>query len=93
MARRLNVSRLVQQQKHRLDSERLLEEQAGADHLSLCSIGQTASRLEPFDQQAAPDRRPLMNKIFLAVALVVTFAATAAAPAMAEQFPNAYTQR
>jgi hypothetical protein len=34
-----------------------------------------------------------MNKIFLAVALVVTFAATAAAPALAEQFPNAYTQR
>ena len=33
-----------------------------------------------------------MNKIFLAVALVVTFA-TASAPAMAEQFPNAFSQR
>jgi hypothetical protein len=34
-----------------------------------------------------------MKKIFLAVALVLTFAATAAAPAMAEQFPNPFSQR
>ena len=32
-----------------------------------------------------------MKKIFLAVALVVTFAA--AAPAMAEQFANPFSQR
>ncbi len=92
MARRLKLFTFVPR-KHRNDSERLLEEPAAADHMSSCSIGQTASRLEPFGQQAAPDRRPLMKKIFLAVALVVTFAATAAAPAMAEQFPNAFSQR
>jgi hypothetical protein len=34
-----------------------------------------------------------MKKIFLAAALVLTFAATAAAPAMAEQFGNPYSQR
>jgi hypothetical protein len=92
MALRLNLF-VVVQLKHQNDSEQLLEEPAGADHLSLCSIGQTAGRLEPFGQQAAPDRRPLMKKIFLAVALVLTFAATAAAPAMAEQFPNPFSQR
>jgi hypothetical protein len=34
-----------------------------------------------------------LKKIFLAVALVVTFAATAAPPAMAEQFANPFSQR
>jgi hypothetical protein len=34
-----------------------------------------------------------LKKIFIAVALVVTFGAPAAAPAMAEQFGNPFSQR
>jgi hypothetical protein len=67
------------QWKHRNDSERLLEEPAAADHMSSCSIGQTASRLEPFGQQAAPDRRPLMKKIFLSATLLAALSTPALA--------------
>jgi hypothetical protein len=47
-----------------------------------------ASRFElrTQDQLATADRRTPMKKLFLAVALVVAFAA----PAMAGQFPNLY---
>jgi hypothetical protein len=45
--------------------------------------------VEMRDQPANVQRRSTMKKLFLAVALVVAFAA----PAMADQFPNAYSQR
>jgi hypothetical protein len=53
------------------------------------SIGNLASR--PTSDQPANTVKgdAPMKKIFLAVALVVAFAA----PAMAEQFPNAYSAR
>jgi len=91
VARRLKPFALVQR-KHRNDSGRLLEEPDTPNHMSVVQ-SDNGQPVGAFGQQAAPDRRPLMNKIFLAVALVVTFAATAAGPAMAEQFPNAFSQR
>jgi hypothetical protein len=45
-----------------------------------------ASRLERFDSKAQLKGDSSMKKLFLAVALVVAFAA----PAMAQQFPNNY---
>ena len=52
------------------------------------SIGAWPAGWNNRDQQANNriDRRTPMKKLFLAVALVVAFAA----PAMAEQFPNLY---
>ena len=44
--------------------------------------------VEAFEQQANTRQETPMKKIFLAVALVVAFAA----PAMAEQFGNPYSQ-
>jgi hypothetical protein len=69
-----------------------LEEPAAADHYPH-SIGQTANRLELSISQADTRQETSHEEDFLAVALVVTFAATAAAPAMAEQFVNPFSQR
>jgi hypothetical protein len=46
-----------------------------------------------FGQQAAPRSETSHEEDFPRAALVLTFAATAAAPAMAEQFPNPFSQR
>ncbi len=45
-------------------------------------------RFEWFDPPASNLRRPIMKKLFLAIALVIAFAA----PAMAQNFPNEYCQ-
>ena len=45
-----------------------------------------ASRLERFDSKPATEGESSMKKLFLAIALIVAFAA----PALAHEFPNNY---
>src|SRR6478609_3771025 len=73
--------RLVQR-KHRNDSGRLLEEPDTPNHMSVVQ-SDNGQPVGAFGQQAA-----LMNKFFLAVALVVTFAATAAGPQWPSSSPT-----
>jgi len=72
-----------------VDSEQVLVERGSGDYLSLVRSGPwpTGSNFERKINRPRIDRRTPMKKLFLAVALVVAFAA----PAMAgHQFPNPY---
>jgi hypothetical protein len=73
---------------HKLHSQQVLEE-TGDHRLNVFMFDRTNGQpVEAFEQQANTRQETPMKKIFLAVALVVAFAA----PAMAEQFGNPYSQ-